>query len=593
MSASRPGLDRRAVIRLAAKGAAAGAALAAGGTFAGPAAGALAAPALPAGGLAGAGDFAGMPRSLALSVPPGTGGELEFPPLPDQLAGAQVSPPSNRIPYAGEVSARAGAVDVPASLPFTFNRAGYRIVTDLPESRRPWRNRPTKWEHVTPDTSTSFLDEEGVYQYRSGFGQPGYDHPVGQIQFALGCVASYRTDPDASHRALFLTRAKAQAKRLIDRRVEARGAWWFPYPFDSKNAQHPGVDYKAPWYSGMAQGEAISLFLQLAQLDGVTAAERARYREAADGAFASLLKGDDGYPWAVHKDSAGYLWIQEYPGNRPGTGDFTYNGMIFAMLGLWDYYAVTGSSLALALYDGAATTMAHYFPSLRNTRWISHYCNAHRVPAPTYHWHHVTLFLQLHWQTGAPQFAGHCDTLVDDHPAVDVPEDATVAFAAGTHTLYRFDTKDKGDYDPNKMDAELERKEVTFARATQAPASKRRRIQGRGIYYRISAGPYTDWWVGEYWPNAFLRGEHLVTGYHHQRTVTFPGGNKPVDVYFFAPDGTDAEVRTVSFANPSNAPADRRAIVNGRPMFKITAGGLTGGWVPATSVTADSSPLPR
>jgi len=49
-------------------------------------------------------------------------------------------------------------------------------------------------------------------------------------------------------------------------------------------------------------------------------------------------------------------------------------------------------------------------------------------------------------------------------------------------------------------------------------------------------------------------------------------------------------VKTVSFASPSNAPSDRRAIVNGRPMFQITAGGLTGYWVPASAVTIDAEP---
>ncbi|MGW1482533.1 D-glucuronyl C5-epimerase family protein [Streptomyces rubiginosohelvolus] len=480
--------------------------------------------------------------------------------------------------------------DSSPELPFTFNRAGYPIAGDLPEHLRPWRDRPTRWENISPDSATSFLDAEGVVQYRTGFGQPGYDHPVAQIQFGLGCVTSYRTETDASRKALFLLRAEAQARRLIDRRVEVRDAWYFPYPFDYTHSTHSGVDYRAPWYSGMAQGEAISLFIQLAQLAGVSEEQRARYRQAADAAFASLLRGDDGHPWVVHKDPAGYLWIQEYPGDRPGTGDFTYNGMIFAMFGLWDYCTATGSETARALYDGSATTMARYFPLLRNTRWYSYYCQTHRIPAPTYHQHHINLFRQLHHQTGSPDFAHHTDTLTDDFPAPQLSKGSTVAFRAGTHTLCRFDTKADGGWHSGAQDALLETQKVTFERATQAPASMRRRIQDRGIYYLIDVGAYKGWWVGEVWPQSYLMGQYLTTGYHHQRTITFPGGNKDVDVYRFADDGTAASVRTVSFANSSNAPADRRAIVNGRPMFRITAGALTGYWVPATSVTAASAP---
>lgn len=586
MSESHEGIDRRTLMRLGAGGLV----VAAGGTFAGPGATALAAP-VPGHRRASVSDpFRGMPRALALSVPRGVNGDAPLPPLPDQTSGGRISRPSRRIPYAQNApSARLAGEDVPTSLPFTFNQVGYQIVADLPEAMRPWRDRPKRWEDITPNTNTLFLDTEGVVQVRDGAGLPGYDQPVTQIQFALGCITSYRTESNATRKALFLTRAKAQAKRLIDRRVEARGAWYFPYPFDYKHETHSGVDYKAPWYSGMAQGEAISMFIQLSQLDAVTEEERSLYQQAADAAFASLLRGDDGAPWVIHKDSAGYLWIQEYPGAQPGTGDFTYNGMIFAMFGLWDYYAATGSEVALALYDGSATTMARYFPLLRNVRWHSYYCQTHRIPTPSYHQHHINLFRQLHWQTGSPDFAHHTDVLTDDFPSPFLRDGSNVAFAAATHTLYRLDTKADGGWDKAKQDAQLETKKVTFARATQAPADMRRRIQGRGIYYRISAGAYTGWWVGEIWPTSFLRGQYLPTTYFPQRTLTFPGGNQEVDVYRFTEDGTDASIRTLSFTTPSNAPTDRRAIVNGRPMYQITAGALTGYWAPATSITMDGT----
>ncbi|MFI8206912.1 D-glucuronyl C5-epimerase family protein [Streptomyces sp. NPDC085937] len=469
----------------------------------------------------------------------------------------------------------------------TYNQAGYQLVTDLPESMRPWRDRPTRWENVSPSTGAYRLNAAGEYLYYPDGGSTGFDHPVGQAQFGLGCIASYRTEPDPARRAVFLTRARAQAERLIDRHVEERDAWWFPYGFPFTHAVHTGVDYDAPWYSGMAQGEAISLFVQLAELDEVCDADRARYLSAAAGALASLTIADDASPWVVNVNSAGYLWIQEYPGSTPGAGDYTYNGMIFAMFGLWDYYQVTGSQEAAALYDGCATTIARYFPLLRNQRWISYYCQTHRIPTASYHQHHINLFRQLHWQTGSMDFAEHTDRLVDDYPAAGVS--GTVQFGAGTHTLYRFDTASDGSWASSRADAVLESKSVTFSRATQAPAPMRRRIQGRGIHYRISAGAYSGWWVGEAWPNSFLLGEHLTTQYRPARTVTFPGGGTSVATYKVAADGTVTDTKTVSFASPSNAPTDRRAIVNGRPCFQITAGGLTGYWVPAVSVTVDSA----
>ncbi|MEU6707100.1 D-glucuronyl C5-epimerase family protein [Streptomyces wuyuanensis] len=572
-------LGRRRFMRLA-SGTAAGAAVVGGGTFSAVAAVALDKPTPD--------PFAGIPRSVVLSLPD-VDGQPPMPPLPDPLEGGTVTAPSpaRRIPYAqGSPDPSVVEADVPTALPFDFNKDGYHIATDIPEHLRPWRDRPTKWENASPSTGAYRLNADGVYLYFPGGGTTGYDHPVGQIQFGLGCITSYRTEQDPTRRALFLERAKAQADRLIEKRVEARGAWYFPYAFDFSHAVHTGVDYKAPWYSGMAQGEAISLFIQLSELEGITEEERNLYRAAADGAFASLLRADDADPWVVNKDGSGCLWIQEYPFTEPGTGDYTYNGMVFAMFGLWDYYRATGNELAAQLYDGSCTTMARYFPLLRNQRWFSYYCQTHRVPAPTYHQHHINLWRQLHWQTSSPVFAHQMDMLLDDCPAPYLQPGAVVAFAEGTHTLYELDTNANGSWSAAKEDRQLAVKEVNFTRATQAPADMRRRIQGRGVYYRISAGAYTGWWVGEYYPKVFLRGEYLTTVYHPQRTLTFPAG-KEVTCFQFGTDGAVGSTRTVTFAKPSNAPFDRRAIVNGRPMCKITAGALTGYWVWAGDVLTD------
>ncbi|HEY1094484.1 MAG TPA: D-glucuronyl C5-epimerase family protein [Glycomyces sp.] len=512
--------------------------------------------------------------------------EPPLPPLPDQLAGGSVEPPSGTIPAPRSAPELFALEDAPTTLPFEFNRNGYVAAAGLPEELKPWRDRPTKWENVTPDNEHTYLDDAGVIQYRPSIDEPGYDQPVTQIQFGLGCVTSYRTETDPTRKELYLTRAKAQAGRLIETHVETRGAWYFPYPFDFTHTTHSGVSYQAPWYSGMAQGEAISLFIQLSELDGITDEERTLYRAAADGAFASLLLGDDGTPWVVNRNSAGYLWIQEYPGATPGTGDYTYNGMVFAMFGLWDYIQATGNELAAALYDGACTTIDRYFPLLRNLRWISFYCQTHRIPTSSYHQHHINLLRQLHWQTAGPRFSHMADQLTDDYPYPSVPTGSNIAFAAGTHTLYRFDTDADGDYVESKGDAELETKTVTFSRATQAPANRRRRIKDRGIYYRINAGAYTGWWIGEYYPKAYLVGEYLPNVCYPGRTLTFPAATE-VTCWLLGTDGRFSGSRDVSFTNPSNAPFDRRSIVNGRPMYRISGGFLTGYWVWAGDITVD------
>ncbi|MEH0578793.1 D-glucuronyl C5-epimerase family protein [Streptomyces sp. B21-108] len=568
---------RRRFIRLAG-GTAAGAAAVGGGAFTAMATGVLDSP-TPTD------PFANMPRSIALSLPSGTGGEtIPVPPLPDPLEGGSVSAPSSgtRIPYTGGTPTE---TDVPTTLPFEFKKAGYQIVPDLPEALRPWRNRPTTWANANLSAGTYHLNADGVYMKYTESGK-SYDHPVGQIQFGLGCLTSYRVENDPTRKAVFLQRAKAQADRLIAKRVETRGAWYFPYPFDFTHAEHSGVVYKAPWYSGMAQGESISLFAQLAALeDGLSADDRARYKSAADGAFASLLRADNANPWVVNKDKAGYLWIQEYPFKTAGTGDYTYNGMIFAMFGIWDYFRLTGNELAAQLYDGACTTIARYFTLLRNPRWFSYYCQTHRIPAHTYHHHHIALWQQLHWHTNSTVFAHQLDMLIEDIPP-GVKSGSAIAIAAGTHTLYKLNTDADGSWDKSRADKILSSKKVVFARATQAPIDVRRRIQGAGIWYRISAGAYKGYWVGESYPKVFLRGEHITVTYRVPRTLTI-AANASVEAINYGTNGVAGTLKTLKYSEAHTLQFDRRAVVNGRPMVRITSEELAGYWIPATQVTTD------
>ncbi|WP_327315035.1 D-glucuronyl C5-epimerase family protein [Streptomyces sp. NBC_01235] len=529
--------------------------------------------------------LAGTPRSIALSLPSGAGGEsIPVPPLPDPLEGGSVSAPSSsrRIPYTSGTPTEPGD---PTTLPFEFKKDGYQIVPDLPEALRPWRNRPTTWANANLSAGTYHLNADGVYMMYADDGK-SYDHPVGQIQFGLGCLTSYRVETDPTRKAVFLERARAQADRLIAKRVETRGAWYFPYPFDFTHAEHSGVVYKAPWYSGMAQGESISLFAQLAALeDGLSADERALYRSAADGAFASLLRADDTNPWVVNKDQAGYLWIQEYPFKTAGTGDYTYNGMIFAMFGIWDYFRLTGNRLAAQLYDGTCTTIARHFALLRNPRWFSYYCQTHRIPTHTYHHHHIALWQQLHWHTNSPVFAHQLDMLIEDVPP-GVKSGSVITIAAGTHTLSKLDTNSDGSWAKARADRVLSSKKVVFARATQAPIDVRRRIQGTGVGYRISAGAYKGHWVAEAYPNVFLRGEHLPVTYRVPRTLTLTA-NASVEAIDYGINGAAGTLKMLKYSKPHTLQFDRRAVVNGRPILRITSEEFAGYWIPANQVTTD------
>ncbi len=204
----------------------------------------------------------------------------------------------------------------------------------------------------------------------------------------------------------------------IARRVDSRRGWFFPYRFDFVLASRHGFVERAPWYSGMAQGEALSLLSQLAVQPEVDAAAQRRYRAAAEATFRSLLQRPrGGRPWVSMVDASGYLWLQEYPNQPVSASDYTFNGHVFALLGLYDYHRLTGSRLAADLFDGAATTALRYARVIRRPGSLSSYCVPHNVFREHYHSIHISLLRQLHWLTGDRRFGKWARRFTADAPA--------------------------------------------------------------------------------------------------------------------------------------------------------------------------------
>lgn len=111
------------------------------------------------------------------------------------------------------------------------------------------------------------------------------------------------------------------AVALADELLAIRDDRGFPYLFGwpAKNG-FPALD--PPWYSGMAQGKALGLFSRLYEATG-----EQRWLRAADATFATL-------PAYTHDG-----WISTFEFDEP---DPILNGHIYALLGIHDYWRVTG-----------------------------------------------------------------------------------------------------------------------------------------------------------------------------------------------------------------------------------------------------------
>ena len=203
------------------------------------------------------------------------------------------------------------------------------------------------------------IDETGLRIYRTHAGVRA-DHPVAYAQYGISALMAYQENGDQ----VWLDRALRHAERLSQIRTERAGAWWFPYTF-------PWTYYErtmlTPWWSGMAQGQALSLFVRLYEQTGDE-----RWRTAADGTWASFLQHRDGaLPWQTMVED-GFLFFEEYAGNQPPL--LVFNGHVFALFGLYDYWRLTRDETTRLYMDGAATTAIHIMPRIRVPGGVSYYC---------------------------------------------------------------------------------------------------------------------------------------------------------------------------------------------------------------------------
>jgi hypothetical protein len=234
-------------------------------------------------------------------------------------------------------------------------------------------------------------DSDGVRMYVSGGQLKNY--PGGQARYGLKNLNTYRLTEDA----FFLRRATAQAQRLLDTRVEYGLAWFYPQRYSRyrHSKSDNGELMRNPWYSGMAQGQVLSLFVGMYEATG-----EAKYLAAARATlYGFLYRGPASRPWVTTMDSGGHFWVQEWP-RLPI--DYTFNGHMISAFGLYDYYRVTKDSLALLLFRAAASTALDYAPRFRRPGGISRYCLLHGTPNAKYH--HITCLKHLYTYTGEDAF---------------------------------------------------------------------------------------------------------------------------------------------------------------------------------------------
>jgi hypothetical protein len=218
-------------------------------------------------------------------------------------AGAAGSPTAERDPMdaiAPEVATasppfEALAVPTDPAQPAPYHVTAYTIPTIAPD------DLPYAREYLPAKSLPAIHDPAGI-PMKLVDGRRYYS-PAGLAEYGLKREEAYRRSADPA----YLATATQVLDRLMALGVRSGGALFIRYEFDFPLHKSRTEVMRAPWFSAMAQGIALSLATRLYRDTG-----QAEYLAAADllfGSFRHLGRGPD--PWVTYVDAQGYLWLEE------------------------------------------------------------------------------------------------------------------------------------------------------------------------------------------------------------------------------------------------------------------------------------------
>jgi heparosan-N-sulfate-glucuronate 5-epimerase len=160
---------------------------------------------------------------------------------------------------------------------------------------------------------------------------------------------------------------------------------------------------KAPWYSGLAQGQGISLLVRAHAETG-----NPKYLEAATRAFDAFRQTIES-GGVVFNDKVGNVWFEEYIVHPP---THILNGFIWAAWGIYDYFLATGSRGAIDLFARALQTLQANLSRYDLGFWSLYELSDTLLPmiaSPFYHRLHITQLRIMHRITSESIFGRFAD----------------------------------------------------------------------------------------------------------------------------------------------------------------------------------------
>jgi heparosan-N-sulfate-glucuronate 5-epimerase len=240
------------------------------------------------------------------------------------------------------------------------------------------------------------FDNEGVplLDYHGPINKQYYSIAISQ--YALGNYNLYKNTCNSSNRDKFLTNAQWLLDNL---KPNGRGTYLWSHNFDFEYFR----TLKAPWFSGLAQGQGLSVLVRAFAETGAS-----KYLNAADRVYETLkLPIQDG--GVVCRDDTGSPWIEEYLVQPP---THILNGFIWALWGIYDYWLLTKKEEALMLFQSYVDTIVENLDRYDSGFWSYYELTPQRVKSLAsnfYHRLHIVQLKIMHEMTGHAEFLSYGD----------------------------------------------------------------------------------------------------------------------------------------------------------------------------------------
>jgi rhamnogalacturonyl hydrolase YesR len=187
----------------------------------------------------------------------------------------------------------------------------------------------------------ALFDKDGIplLDYRGNIG-PQYN-PIAISQYGLAHYNIFKATGKNKNKEIAIRQADWLTSNLV---LNSKGIWVWMHNFDWRYVE----TLKAPWYSGLAQGQGISLLTRIYKQTGDS-----KYLKTAEKAYISLkTEVKDG--GVIFTDDAGNPWIEEYIVSPPS---HILNGFMWALFGVYDYYLLTGNEKIKESFDSFVNTL--------------------------------------------------------------------------------------------------------------------------------------------------------------------------------------------------------------------------------------------